>query len=78
MKELEDLKVGDIVYCTGDSGFCDSSYEKIKKIKKRFDNKTGDPYQVIVLSGNRRFDGRDGHAINPPYAYYIIAKEKVN
>lgn len=70
--ELKDLKVGDKVYCTGDSGFCDSSTEKIKKVTVQYDEHNGKPYNVIWLSGERKFDSRDGGAMNPPLAYYIV------
>ena len=72
-KKLKDLKVGDKVHCTGDSGFCDSSDEKIKKVTVQYDEHTGKAYNVIWLSGGRKFDSRDGGAMNPPLAYYILA-----
>ena len=74
--ELKDLKVGDTVYCTGDSGFCDSSNEKIKKVTVQYDEHSGKPYNVIWLSGEREFDSRDGGAMNPPLAYYIVLLDK--
>lgn len=73
---LRDIKVGDIVYCVGDSGFCDSSDEKVERIEKRFATFTGKPYNVICLSGNRKFDARNGSAITLPFAYYIMTKEE--
>jgi hypothetical protein len=65
-KELKDLKAGDLVWCGGDSGFCDSGVEQIVKINTK----------SIVLSGKRRFDITTGKALNPPLAYYIKPLEE--
>ena len=72
-KELKDLEVGDRVLCTGDSSFCDDSTESIKKITTQFDEHSGESYKVLWLEGGRKFDSRDGSAMNPPTAYYIVA-----
>lgn len=72
-KKLQDLKVGDSVICTGDSGFCDTSVEKILKISTKFNEYSGKPYPIIWLSGRRRFHGRKGHATTTPLAYYIVS-----
>lgn len=73
MKEirLKDLSEGDEVWCGGNSGFCTSSIEKIKKIEFLYDEKTGEKYKVIVIKGKRKFDSRDGRALNPPLAYFV-------
>lgn len=76
MKTLNNCKVGDTVWCGGDSGFCDSSFEKIKKIEKRYNSITGKPYKIFVLSGNRKFNGITGFAINSPTAYRIELRIK--
>jgi hypothetical protein len=68
---LSTIKVGDIVTCKGDSSFCQSSKEKVIKITIQYDKHTGIPYNVIHLSGNRKFDSRSGSAITPPLAYYV-------
>lgn len=68
---LKDLKQGDFVYCTGDSSFCDSSYERVIKVTTQYNEHTGKSYKVIWLSGNRKFDSRTGSAMNSPLAYYI-------
>lgn len=72
---LKNLKVGDEVACDGDSGFCDYSVEKISNITVKYDEDSGEPYNVIWL-GERMFDSRDGWAMNPPTAYYIMPVTK--
>ena len=74
--KLKDLKVGNKVWCGCDSGFCHDSIEKVKKIEWKFSEATGKKYKVIVLSENRKFDSRDGGAITPPMAYYLMATEQ--
>lgn len=75
-KELKDLEVGNKVWCGGDSGFCRSDIEKVEKIEWKFDEDTGEKYKVIVLSGSRKFDSRNGVAITPPKAYYLMATKQ--
>lgn len=70
--KLRALVKGDKVCCTGDSSFCQSSTQKIKKLTVKYDEDTGKPYNVIHLAGDRKFDSRTGYAINPPLAYYIL------
>lgn len=70
--QLDKLKEGDFVYCTGDSGFCTDSTEKVTKVSIQYDSKTGKPFSVIRLSEGRKFDARDGGAMNPPFAYYLV------
>lgn len=72
MIELINIKAGDTVHCTGDSGFCDSSNEVVEKTTEQFDEHSGESYKVIWLEGGRKFDSRTGEAMNPPTAYYII------
>lgn len=74
--ELRNVKENDFVYCTGDSGFCDPSVEKVKKVTTQYDESDGKPYNVIWLSGDRKFDARNGYAMNPPTAYYLIPTEQ--
>lgn len=72
IKWRKKLKAGDKVHCMGDSGFCDPHHDKIKKITTQYNEKTGKPYKVIWLSDGHKFDSRDGWAMNPPLAYYIV------
>lgn len=74
--ELKDLEVGNKVWCGGDSGFCRSDIAKVEKIEWKFDEYTGKKYKVIVLSGSRKFDSRDGSPMTPPKAYYLMATEQ--
>jgi hypothetical protein len=74
--KLKDIKAGDFVYCTGMSGFCHDSTEKVIKVTVQYDPKSGKPFSVIHLSGVRKFDSRDGGAMNPPLAYYIEPTEQ--
>ena len=74
--KLKDLQIGDKVWCGGDSGFCRDDIEKVKKIEWKFDSETGEKYKVIVLSGNRKYDSRNGWAITSPKAYYLMATEQ--
>ena len=71
VKTLSEHVIGDSVWCGGDSSFCDNSTDKIENIIVQYDNNNGEPYNVIILSGNRRFDSRNGQALTPPMAYYI-------
>jgi hypothetical protein len=75
-KELKDLEVGDKVWCGGNSGFCHDGIEQVDKIKRKFDKHTGEKYKVIILSGGRKFDSRNGRPMTPPTAYYLMATEQ--
>ena len=74
--KLKDLKVGNKVWCGGDSGFCRSDIEKVEKIEWKFDEDTGEKYKVIILKGDRKFDSRNGRAMTPPKAYYLMVTEQ--
>jgi len=74
--ELKDIKTNDFVYCTGNSGFCYSSNEKVKKVTVQYDENNGTPYNVIWLSGDRKFDACNGGAMNPPLAYYLLPTDQ--
>lgn len=69
-KELKDIKKGDFVYCTGDSGFCTSSINLVTKVTTQYNEYDGTPYKVI-WTGLSKYDARTGNALNPPLAYYI-------
>jgi hypothetical protein len=69
--KLSDLNKGDFVICDGDNGFCHRSKEEIENISYSYCIRTGKKYKVIHLSGDRKFDSRDGAAMNPPLMYYI-------
>jgi hypothetical protein len=73
MKKLTEVVTDDLVWCGGDSGFCQDDIEKVVDVIVKYDENTGIPYNVIILNGDRRFDSRNGVALNPPTAYYIKA-----
>ena len=74
--EIKNVKAGDFVYCTGDSGFCHKSNEKVEKVTVQYDESNGKPYNVIWLSLGRKFDARHGGAMNPPTAYYLMPTDQ--
>lgn len=69
-KELN-LKVGDKVYHTGDSGFCQGSEETIIRVETRYNEKTGKPYTTYVIGTGQRFN-QYGYPMTSPWAYYIL------
>lgn len=75
--ELDKIKEGDFVYCTGDSGFCTDSTEQVKKVTVQYDQRTGKPYNIIWLEGGRKFDSRTGGAMNSPTAYYLAPTDQI-
>jgi hypothetical protein len=66
----KELQIGDEVTVQGQSSFCSTSKSKITDIQTKYDENTGVPYKVYI-TGDHRFDGRNGWALNPPTAYYI-------
>jgi len=70
IKKLNALRVGSIVKVECFTSMGTGSKEKVTKITKEFDEKSGKPYRVIWC-GRRSFDGRDGNAISQPTMYYI-------
>jgi hypothetical protein len=71
MKTLKEITIGDTVITDGDSSFCSRDEEKVINITVKYDENSGEPYNVIWVDGDRAFDSRTGDAINPPLAYYI-------
>jgi hypothetical protein len=74
--KLKDLETGKKVWCGCDSGFCQENIEEVEKIEWKFDEDTGEKYKVIMLSGGRKFDSRNGTAMNSPAAYYLSPTEQ--
>lgn len=74
--ELKNLEAGNKVWCGGDSGFCHDDIEKVEKVDYKFDKDTGEKYKIIILSDDRKFDSRNGKALTPPTAYYLMAIEQ--
>lgn len=73
--KLTDLKVNDKVFCDGYTSFCTPTWETVRKITYQFDEKTGEKYKVIWVDGGRKFDSRDGSAMNSPTMYYLTEIE---
>ncbi len=67
-------KKGEFVWCKGVRG--EMNKEKITDIKYKFDEDTGEKYQVVCIN-DREYDGRTGEAKIPPYAYWIEKIKKI-
>jgi|688.fasta_scaffold70406_8 hypothetical protein len=78
MKDLKDLTIGDTVYIGSYSSLGASSEgdEKIKDILVKYDENTGEKYNVIVCSDFMKFDARSGDGING-IMYYIESTTKI-
>ena len=53
------LKVGDKVLIGGDSGFCTDGEDTITRIYQKYDETTGEPYNVICCD-EAEYSGRYG------------------
>ena len=73
MSKIIGAKVGDTVYVDGYTSMAqqNSGREVIDKITTKYDEETGEPYDVIWINKNHQFDSRSGIAITPPTMYYI-------
>ncbi len=65
-----DVKVGDRVDMVCDSGMGTGGESTVTKISQKFDETTGEKYNVIWC-GRHGYDARSGDPVNPPWAYYI-------
>ena len=70
MIDLAKVKAGNKVYIDCDSGFCHGGWELVTRIKIKYDEDTGQQYNVICCD-DHEFDSRTGDAITPPLAYGI-------
>ena len=68
--KVSNLNVGDKVYHDGNSGFCHMSICEITKVSYKWEEDTGEKYKVLHID-EKKFDARNGYAINPPLAYFI-------
>lgn len=68
----ENIKVGDEVYvdCYTSMGQSSTGYRPVTKIKTKYDEDTGEPYNVIHVAGGT-YDGRDGSATKDSSMFYI-------
>ena len=74
---LSDLKEGDEVVSYGYGGFCQDSIETVKGIEFKFDEVSGQQYNVITINSGQMFDTRTGHAMTSPTAYNIKVHKKM-
>jgi hypothetical protein len=69
-------KIGEKVWMDGYTSFGGGQkIVKITDIHARYDQDTGDPYNVICIDAHH-FDSRTGEAINEPTMYYIEKYEE--
>lgn len=73
MKKItkDEIKVGDYAYVDGCSGFCTGSYEQITALSTRYDEITGDPYDVVIC-GNNIYRKDNGETIKGAKAYSVF------
>jgi len=70
--DLKDIKAKDLV-CLGDTRSPGSTtFARVVRVGRKYDNDTDKPYNVVILSQNRQFDTRTGSAITSPYSYFLI------
>lgn len=67
----DEVRVGDYAYIDGYSSFCDGYKDRITAIKTRYDEKTGESYEVIVC-GEDEYRKDDGSTIKGATAYSIF------
>lgn len=68
---MTNFKIGDELYIDGISGFCYPEWERIKDIAIKYDEDTGEKYQVLIFEGDRKFDARNGKPLTVPFGYFI-------
>ena len=74
MTNIFDVTEGDYVVADGDSSFCTMSIAKVSKIISKFDEDTGELYEVIIL-GSDWYDGRTGLSWKDSTNMYYIAEK---
>jgi len=70
------FQIGQKVFIDGSSGFCDPSWEVITNIETKYDEDTGEPYQLIFCGGSS-YRGDTGECITGPKAYYLVILSNV-
>ena len=68
---LKNIKVDDDVTICCMSSFATDSKEKVTNIKIKYDEDSGESYNVIQIGKDWLFDSRTGNAITSPTMYYI-------
>lgn len=68
---LKNLKKSDKVNVCAMTSFGDDSKEIVTGIKVKYDEDSGEPYNVIQIGKDWLFDSRTGNAITSPTMYYL-------
>ena len=70
-----EISKGDNVWIDCDASFVTAGgYHTVTEVKIKYDEDTGEPYNVICCD-KHEFDARSGGAITPPTMYYISEPE---
>jgi hypothetical protein len=68
---LKNLKKSDKVNVCTMTSFGNESKEIVTGIKVKYDEDSGEPYNVIQIGKDWLFDSRTGNAITSPTMYYL-------
>lgn len=68
-------KIGEEVYVDGHSGFCHPSWEKIIDIKTRYQEDTGEPYQLVIC-GDQEYRADTGACVKGALAYFLTERTR--
>ncbi len=68
---LKNIKIGDSVNVCAMTSFGNDSKEVIAGIKIKYDEDSGEPYNVIQIGEDWLFDSRTGNAITSPTMYFL-------
>ena len=68
---LKNIKIGDSVDVYTMTSFGDDSKEVVTGIKIKYDEDSGEPYNVIQIGKDWLFDSRTGNAITSPTMYFL-------
>lgn len=63
------FEIGEKVIVSGNNGFCTSGTAEVTEIKQKFDEDTGEPYDVVVCDGRLEYRADNGNPVTPPWAY---------
>lgn len=76
---FSDIKVGDLVYITGQPGFSMAQmyadWHSVTEIKTKYNPDTGVSYQLF--KANQQWFGMDGYPMSEPWAYMVTSSKKV-
>jgi len=69
---MKHYKVGDEVYIDGYTSFCDPGYRTVESIEKRFDERTGIEYQLIITESGSAYRSDTGACVKGAAMYYMV------